>query len=396
MHDIAIIGGGPGGLFAAADLARRGFDVAIFEEHASAGQPVHCTGVLAAEAFDEFDIPRECILNPLGTARFFGPSGSSFSYTTPDTEAVVIDRPAFDRVLCGRAVEAGARLHADTRVSDVRVLPDSVDIVIAEGGEAVEISARAAILACGANYTIQRRLGLGMASAHLQSAQVELPAGRPGDTEIHFGSAVAPRGFAWIVPAHRGTGTCARVGLMCDRDAREFFDRFLDRIAPRWEIDLTAYRDSGLAPRSKVLPLAPIERTYMSRLLAVGDAAGLVKATTGGGIYYSLVSGRLAADVLSNALSSDDLSETALSVYEQRWRGILGDELSAQTMLREIANGLSDEDIENLFELTRTNGVMPIIRRTASFNRHRDLILSLLSHPPARRLLLRRVLGRNT
>ena len=61
--------------------------------------------------------------------------------------------------------------------------------------------------------------------------------------------------------------------------------------------------------------------------------------------------------------------------------------------LREIANDLSDNDIESLFELARTNGIMPIIRRTATFNRHRDLILSLLSHPPARRLLVRRVLG---
>src|SRR5262245_55520509 len=92
MHDIAIIGCGPGGLYAAGQLAQRGFDVAVFEEHPSAGEPVHCTGVLAVEAFDEFDLPRECILNPLSTARFFGPSGGSFEYTTPRTEAVVIDR----------------------------------------------------------------------------------------------------------------------------------------------------------------------------------------------------------------------------------------------------------------------------------------------------------------
>ncbi len=37
---------------------------------------------------------------------------------------------------------------------------------------------------------------------------------------------------------------------------------------------------------------------------------------------------------------------------------------------------------------------MPIVRRTARFNRHRELILSLLSHPPARRVLLRSVTSR--
>lgn len=393
MHDIAIVGGGPGGLYAASQLAARGFDVAVFEEHVSAGQPVHCTGVLAVEAFDEFNISRTCILNPLATARFFGPSGSSFEYTTPKTEAVVIDRAAFDHHLYERAVAAGAQVRADTRVADVQVTDESVTIIPVEGSRHAAVEARVAILACGANYTLQRRLGLGIASAHLQSAQLEVPAEAPGDTEIYFGSRFAPKGFAWAVPVHRGDRRFARVGLMCERDAREHFDRFLESIAPRWQIDLRLCGDGGLAPRSKVLPLGPIERTYSKRILAVGDAAGLVKATTGGGIYYSLLSGGLAADVLTDALEENDLSESSLAVYEERWRGILGEELSAQTTLREIANDLSDNDIESLFELARTNGIMPIIRRTATFNRHRDLILSLLSHPPARRLLVRRVLG---
>ena len=52
---------------------------------------------------------------------------------------------------------------------------------------------------------------------------------------------------------------------------------------------------------------------------------------------------------------------------------------------------MSDADIEQLFELARTDGVMPIVRRTASFNRHRKLILALLKHPPVRQLLLRRL-----
>jgi digeranylgeranylglycerophospholipid reductase len=387
MHDIAIIGGGPGGLYAAQQLARRGFDVAVFEEHPASGDPVHCTGVLALEAFDEFDISRDAILNSLSTARFIGPSGATIEYSTPHVEAVVIDRRAFDESLCGRAQAAGARVHVGARITDVQVSDRSVTIV---GARERDVDARACVLACGANYTLQRRLGLGMPALHLQSAQVEVPARSPGDVEIHFGVDVAPKGFAWVVPVYRGTKTFARVGLMCERDAREHFDRFLARISPRWQ---TRPGDCGRVPRSKVLPLAPIEKTYARRLLAVGDAAGLVKATTGGGIYYSLLSASLAADVLADALRDDDLSEGALSIYERRWRSLLGDELAAQMTLRNIANGFSDGEIEDLFELARTDGIMPIVRRTATFNRHRHLILSLLSHPPARRVFMRRMLG---
>ena len=59
--------------------------------------------------------------------------------------------------------------------------------------------------------------------------------------------------------------------------------------------------------------------------------------------------------------------------------------------LRLVAHRMSDADIEQLFELARTDGVMPIVRRTASFNRHRKLIVALLKHPPVRQLILRRL-----
>jgi geranylgeranyl reductase family protein len=389
MHDIAIVGGGPGGLYAAYRLAQSGLDVAVFEEHSVAGNPVHCTGVLAAEAFEDFGIPSSSILNPLKTAQLFGPSGGSIEYSTPRLEALVIDRAAFDLTLFEMAESAGAVVRVGARVTELSIESDRIALTV--GGQKVE--ARAGVLACGANYTLQRRLGLGMPALHLQSVQLEVPASNPGHVEVHFGADVAPKGFAWVVPVYRDERPFARIGLMCDRDAREYFEKFLSRVGPRWQTGTQGCFDGGRPSRGKMLPLAPIERTFTNRLLAVGDAAGIVKATTGGGIYYSLASAVIAADVLAASCRSGDFSETALAVYESRWQSLLGDELSAQRDLRDIADRLSDEDIEGLFELARTDDVMPIVRRTAQFNRHRHLIMSLLSHPPARRVLMRRVLG---
>ena len=52
---------------------------------------------------------------------------------------------------------------------------------------------------------------------------------------------------------------------------------------------------------------------------------------------------------------------------------------------------MRDADIDALFALATTDGILPIIRQTARFNKHRDFILALLKHPPARRALFARL-----
>lgn len=390
MHDVLVVGGGPGGLYTATLLARQGFDAVVLEEHGTPGEPVHCTGVLAVEAFDEFGLSRSSILNTLSTARFISPSGLSISHTTPRTEALVVDRALFDQDLDRQAREAGAVVLLGTRVSSVDV--DSVGVTLRAGEQTFR--ARACVLACGANYTLHRQIGLGMPAAYLRSAQLEMKAGRTSDVEVYFGHDVAPQGFAWIVPVTRPDTSYARVGLMCEQDPAGHFRRFVSRHREALELTVPCGADGEVAPRQKMLPLAPIARTYADRVLAVGDAAGLVKATTGGGIYYSLVSASIAADVLGAALHAGRLGSADLASYQTRWQHRLGPELEAQYSLREHAERMDDAEIDALFDLAQTNGVMPIVRRTARFNQHRDLILSLLKHPPARRLLFKELVSR--
>src|SRR6185295_9497866 len=327
--DALIVGGGPGGLFMAARLAERGVRTLVCEEHSRVGDPVHCTGVLAADSFARFDLPDTATLNQLTAVRFVSPGGIPVDYTTAAPLATVIDRPVFDRALADRAIAAGAEVRAGARVSTLDVDAAGVSAIV--GGDMVH--ARLAVLACGANYAFQRRFGFGLPRAYLHTAQRELPASRVADVELHFGQHVAPGGFAWSVPVVRPDGPYVRVGVMASRDVLGCYERMLERVGRRCGV---AHVD--LPPRQKIMPLGAIDRTFGDRLLAIGDAAGLVKPTTGGGIYYSIVSAALAADVAIPALRRDALDAAALSEYERAWKDRLADEFEAQHALREVAS----------------------------------------------------------
>lgn len=380
MRDVIVVGAGPAGSTAAAELARRGHDVVVLEEHAEIGQPVHCTGLLGEDAFRDFALPRSLVLAQAGAARFWGTGAQSFSVASDNVRAAIIDRAALDRHLADRAEQAGAVILCDWRVESIKAAADAVT-VRTKGKD--PIVARAAVLACGANYRFHTELHLERPGVLLHSAQLETAFESMRNIEVRFGRKVAPNGFAWMVPFARESESFARIGLMCESRARERFDAFTDSLRAR----TSRWPDRLPEPRLKALPLSPAARTYADRVLAVGDAAGLVKPTTGGGIYYGMLSGELAAEVLDEGLRRDRLQAGSLRRYETRWQQRLGQEIRIGTAFRRIAQTLSDESIDALIALGCANGVVPLLQRTASFNWHRKAAVALLGHPSVRRIM---------
>jgi geranylgeranyl reductase family protein len=381
-----IIGGGPAGLYAAGRLARFGLSVRVVEEHPVVGEPVHCTGILSADAFELPGVPRDAVLRREATARLHSPSGHEWRIAAPREEIFVVDRGAFDRGLAARAAAAGALVDTGTRARYLAAGDRGVEVRLEGEAGARRLAAQVCVIATGARYGFQRRLGWGIPPLVLCSAQTEVPAAPGAGFDLFFRDDTAPEGFAWMAPVRRGGAARAKVGVMVRGRARGVLDRVL--------ADLRSQGRIGAAPAPSVvrpLPLSPLTRTYGRRVLAVGDAAGLVKPTTGGGIYYSLLSAGWAADVVLRAFERGDFSAASLSEYEATWREQLGRELRIGVWARRLAARLTSGDLDRLVDLAIHDGIAPVLRRSGRFNWHAALILELLRHPGVLTILAQRL-----
>ena len=382
MLDVAIIGGGPAGLLTAAHLAQSGLDVGVFEEDSQIGEPAHCTGIVSLETAELAKIPDDIVLGRLIRARLKGPGTSAAEFTWPgDAETIlVVDRAAFDRSLQARALAAGALVFTSARVLQIESARHAVRLDTKLG----PVQARACVLACGVSYRFQRNLGLGLPGQVIHTAQTEVDADPAETVEMHFGRRVAPEGFLWTVPIVREGQARLKIGVMARGDAGLYLKTFLERPTVR-----TYLRAAPSPPMRRLLPVRPLPKTFGERLLVVGDAGGFTKPTTGGGIFYSLLTATLAAETLVEGFHAGRLDEAFLERYETRWQERLGQELRVADWLRGIVGGCSDAEIDTLIRALGSNDVQALIRHTARFNWHRDVILMMVRQPGIKSLLVR-------
>ena len=114
----------------------------------------------------------------------------------------------------------------------------------------------------------------------------------------------------------------------------------------------------------------------------MGDAAGQVKPTTGGGIYYGLLCADIAANILHRALASNALSAKSLADYEREWGKKLGRELRIGYWARRFYERLSDRQLDKIFDIIKSYGIDEALLRAGelSFDWHGAVVLRLLEH----------------
>ena len=343
--DVIVVGAGPAGSTTARYAAEAGLDVLLIEKRREIGLPVCCgefnasSSILAealphAPGFDDlFPVAPGLIQKQIRGAVAVSPGGREYEF---DLAGYTVNRNEFDRHLADEAVRAGAALSLDTKFlgrEDRRVRTSRG-----------EVEARVVVAADGPLSPVARSAGMERNAVLAPAITCQVDGDFGDRLRLYFGNSVAPGGYAWIFPKQG----CANVGLGVQRPAeplpillRAFLARngFVAR-------DVQA----GFVPVS-----GPIPRTVRENVIAVGDAAGHVVASNGGGIATAMICGRLAGLAVARHL----LEGEPLAAYEQAWRSAVGRELLAAAKTKRMADRVlrSDLLIERAMHLLGGRGI---------------------------------------
>ena len=308
--DVVVVGGGPSGATAANDLSRSGVNVAFLDRD---GRIKPCGGAIPPRLIEDFSIPDSQIVAQIQTARMISPSQRAVDIPIENGFVGMVDREHFDEFLRQRAVSNGA-----TRVTGTYVRIERDD-----GGTHVVYRDKVS----GAEMRLSTVLVIGADGARSNVAKTEVPGGDkipyviayheiikapeasnsydPTRCDVIYDGKISPDFYGWVFPH----GTHASVGMGTGIDGIDLKQATADLRAASGLTGCETVRREG-AP----IPLHPLDRWDNGRdVVLAGDAAGVVAPSSGEGIYYAMVGGRVAATAAQAVLASGRVSQLRMA-----------------------------------------------------------------------------------
>ena len=268
-NEVRIVGAATAGLIVAKRLASHGVDTFVYDQKQILGAPARASGILSVVGLSTLGIDYSGgITNTLYGANFHA-GKKIMRVVSQKPVARVLDRQKLNEICRGEAVKEGAVIETGRRISasDLDGMHDSGVVIGADG----------------AISTVAKRFGLGKIKrlSLTYKAEFNVDAPDPKIVDLFFDNVKYKGLFAWLAPNAKDI---LEVGVGIDSgagNAKAVFERFLEEPDVK---ELIGGR-RPITQGASIIPMSLRERFVddKDKVLLVGDAAGQVKPTTGGG-----------------------------------------------------------------------------------------------------------------
>lgn len=267
---VAIVGAGIVGTYLAWRLAKKGADVSVFEQKSEVGGKA-CSGLISKRIWHFFPEEKSLALNEIKTADIQFPKRDVEVIFSP--RMLVLDRKRLEEYAAKLAKEAGAKIFPGLKVANVlHIKGKKPQLVLERNGKKAFLEFDYVIGCDGAQSAVRKSLRLREPRMRLGIlCHGKMKKNRAADSVEVFPT---NSGFNWIIP--RGAGEAEYGTLEKPADAKSKFGRFCKRQKIKPE-----KIKSALIPEGLVLP-------DNGRVTLCGDAAGLTKSWSGGGVIWGL------------------------------------------------------------------------------------------------------------
>ena len=390
--DVVIVGAGPTGGRTATHLASLGHRVLMLEEHTEIGRPFQCAGLVTPRAMQEVGL-FDSVLEEVDGARIHGPSGTLVPVGTEGKlRTYVVCRKKFDQGVVQQGMQAGATLWLDSRPVDAEVNENNVKLKVESDGAIIDLSCKLLIGCDGAHSWTRRHFKMGRPKEMMIGFQAEV-LGYDGNErwlDMYSGSEIAPGFFAWVIPSGFGShriGVWSTPERLKGRSVEQCYEDLMNH--PLWKSRFQNIKE--IARFCGPIPSGMVKKTVRDRVMLLGDAAGMAKPTTGGGIGpgFKQISGIL--EPLDAAIKSNNLSEKQLTkITSKHFKAMKKDQEKARKLRNLLVSDVLDGELDLHFDNFAKPEVLKLINEIGDIEKPVPLGLALLKKVPAfRRLALR-------